>query len=526
MKFKNYISGIKNTLYVKKMQITAVLLLCFVTAMQVFDKFFLLKGREYAYWNSDKIANIFLFVAIVAIIALLIVSKYIINKNIAIHKLCLFCVLLLGMVYTIIFLPFTVPDEGTHFFTSYRISNYLLFDFDQWGNSNVIMRQSDVSFKVSSELSSNYYRTIKQQVALFSNDNTLVESSASANAASNAPFGYIVSAFAIAISRLLRLSPLLTFYMGRIANLVLYAFLTYLAIKKIPYGKMAIFAISILPMTLHLVGSYSYDFLAIAMAMLYVAQVLYMKEKDGYITVKDIVLCALWGIILAPTKIVYSPILLLVLIIPKEKFKNSSKFARLSKLIIVASGILVLLLIQGSRVLGSATSEVGGPEGGEIYSLSWILENPLDTVKIFVKSLLESTGHYINCMVGSSLAWFQINVSSLYYLPFYFVLGYCFLKRDTDTVKFSYSNRMLALFIIFVSVILVFASMFVAWTGVGSTTIAGVQGRYFLPILILLLMITLNKFAEVKQSSDKYIVIFVLFWHLVTVIEYFAASFV
>ena len=34
------------------------------------------------------------------------------------------------LVYAIIFIPGAVPDEGTHFFSAYRFSNYFLFHFE------------------------------------------------------------------------------------------------------------------------------------------------------------------------------------------------------------------------------------------------------------------------------------------------------------------------------------------------------------------------------------------------------------
>lgn len=431
------------------------------------------------------------------------------------------------MVYAIVFLPFTVPDEQVHFASAYKISNYFLLKFKQFGSEEIIMRASDVSFFSRSDIlqNANYYRTIQQQLSLFCQDRTLSTVNFP-TAEANAPFGYIASGFGIAFARIINLGPVPMFYFGRLTNILAYAGATYYAIKKIPCGKMAIFAVSVLPMTLHLLGSFSYDALAIAFAILYISQVVYMKNKETAITRKEILLSTLFGVALAPTKVVYAPILLFALIIPKEKFGEYKKSAWINKAIIILPGIFFLVALQGIALVNVATQEVGGSEKTELYTIGWALKNVTATIKIFIRTLFEKSEMYLTTLVGSSLGWFQINITIFFYLPFYMLMLYCFIKRDVETVEFNTNEKIWSLCLFVVVVLAVMSSMFFAWTPMGSGVIEGVQGRYFLPALLLLYPLTANKFVTAKQSGDKYIVIFVLFWHLFVAVEYFTRSFV
>lgn len=494
----------------------------------IFVNFFKLRARKFSYWNMEEISVMFLIFAIISCLVLLFMYVYFTNTNkISVHKIYLLCIIILGLAYMAIFLPFTVPDEPVHYFSAYRFSNYFLLNFEQAQQSEVIIRQSDYDFYTQigqTGLSAEYYHKINNNLYLFSKNSQLVNFSI--DIAHNAPFGYILSAIGISISRILNLSPLLTFYSGRIVNIISYALLTYLAIKRIPVGKMAVFAISTLPMTLHLISSYSYDFLPIAMAILWVSQVLYMYDKKYDIDSKDIFICVLFAIVLAPSKLVYLPLLLLVFIIPKENFKCSSKKSFLIKSGIVLAGVLVLLIVQWSSLVKTAVNDEIGWTGTPLYSLSWVLRNPFAAAKVITNTFFDKGEFYLKTLVGGSLGWFQINVPLYCYLPFFFILGYCFMRRDNEILEIKFSQKIIALIIAFATVFLILFSMFIAWTPINSPSIEGVQGRYFIPLLPIIYLLLRNKFITINSAADKYMIGFIMYWNLFAGIEYFVNSFI
>ena len=69
----------------------------------------------------------------------------------------------------------------------------------------------------------------------------------------------------------------------------------------------------------------------------------------------------------------------------------------------------------------------------------------------------------------------------------------------------------LIIFIILIVIILMSTSLYIQWTPLKNNTIYGIQGRYFLPLLMLVPIL----FDKIKLSpkidfSNKYILIFVV----------------
>jgi uncharacterized membrane protein len=178
----------------------------------------------------------------------------------------------------------------------------------------------------------------------------------------------------------------------------------------------------------------------------------------------------------------------------------------LIKCIIAGTGMLALGIIQVSRVLQYSTTTFEMNPGMENYSISWILDNPLKTVDIFAKSLLENGEFYLTTIVGSSLAWFQVDIPLPVYGGFLILLFVSALKQDKEAPSFKFSRKMITSVILLTSAALVMLSMFVASTWVGCETIVGVQGRYFLPLLPFVFWLIRNDRFTITPETGKNII--------------------
>ena len=489
-------------------------------------EFTTINQRQFAYLPSGVVAIVFLIIAIISMICVFLSYFWIVKKEADISKVYLFSIISLGLAYMIIFLPYIVPDEPVHYFSAYRISNYLTFNFKQIGTDALLIRQSDIDFytaKASTTQNADYFYSIFNELTLFSKNNSLVEYGV--EFVTNAPFGYIFSSLGIAIGRLMRLSPLLVFGLGRLFNLLSYAGMTWWAIKRIPYGKMAVFTICVLPMSLHLTASFSYDSQIVAFALMFVSQVLYMKEKAEPISYKDIILCAVLGIILAPSKLVYLPVVLLVFIIPKEKFGFSAKKVFFIKTAIFSIALIFMLVLQLQALLKTTSSSdlVWNEDGSR--SISWVLTNPIETINIYINTIFTKFDFYLNTLLGHALGWLNITIPTYCYVPFAGFLFYSFMKREGEISTVNFSNKLWIFLIVAASSFLLLTSMFLAWTPMSYNYIEGVQGRYFIPLLILVYLIIRNKSIVINKSADKYAMFLLLYWNLYVGIQYFVASF-
>lgn len=138
----------------------------------------------------------------------------------------------LGIVFCFIFPPATVPDEIHHFESSYLYANGL----STLGTRTLIVRADDAAF--ISGLSqiinqANYQSTLNHLVLFVTNtDPVSITTVASFPISSNPPQVRIAPALGILIGKILGLSSLLTFYLGRFFNLALYIVLVFWPIAQ------------------------------------------------------------------------------------------------------------------------------------------------------------------------------------------------------------------------------------------------------------------------------------------------------
>lgn len=472
-------------------------------------------------------AIIYLSVACLAIGALICGKRMILDSGAKPEKVFTLFMIFAGVLYTAVFLPFTAPDEPSHYLSAYRVSNYLTLNFDQFGEERLLIRKADYELFASlrsTQLSPEYYSGIANGFEMFVSG--AGASFIPAEFTCTAPFGYIASAFGIALGRMLHFGAIPTFYLGRMANLAVYILAVRFAIKRAPYGKTAFFVIASLPMAIHLVGSYSYDSSIIALALLFVSQVLYIREKPEKASVWDILLCALWAALLAPSKLVYFPLLFLVFLIPSDKLPVKKNTAMLIKSGVVALGAAILLLMQGSDLFFAFGSGKCTWTNGQLYSLGDLFGRPLNSLRVLLQTIAGKTDFYLASMTGSYMGWHQLIIPVFVWAPMLALLVASFLPTADDPHgSLNGKNRASALLIWVVSAAAIMAAMLLTWTPVGSSVIEGVQGRYFIPLLPLIFIALRGKRFTLPAGSGKYILYACVYVGLLMPFVYFGMVF-
>ena len=434
------------------------------------------------------------------------------RKKLELHKIAAIIMPVLALFYFLAFTPNTVPDELYHFASAYKVSNLIMFVKQPAEATLIPMRQSDIDFLSillpnsvdvkPYDFEQSYY--IVQKSADFFCKNATLGIYDSPSSIDNAPLCFVASGIGVTIARILNLGPVYVYYMGQLMNVIVTVAAFCFAIKITPVFKESFFVMGMLPMVLHEAASYSYDPIVFSAAVLFAALILRAVFGEGKLTVKDIVFMSILSAVIAPSKIVYFPLVFLAFFIPKEKI--AFKHPMLIKCIIAGTGMLALGIIQVSRVLQYSTTTFEMNPGMENYSISWILDNPLKTVDIFAKSLLENGEFYLTTIVGSSLAWFQVDIPLPVYGGFLILLFVSALKQDKEAPSFKFSRKMITSVILLTSAALVMLSMFVASTWVGCETIEGVQGRYFLPLLPFVFWLIRNDRFTITPETGKNII--------------------
>ena len=512
-----------------KRGLTLAVILVLMAAIGVFFTASLLRSTDETY-NLKAMALLWLGVDALAMLGLTAVWFLIARDKLSLEKAAVLLLAVLCLAYTAVFPPRSVPDENTHYYSAYRLSNYFLLKFDQAKTDALLIRESDLAFmeqQNTPDVHRASYYNVKNNFRLFDSSPTTAFDAPDAFA--NAPAGYVVSGIALALGRLVHLGSAPLFYFGRLTNAALFIFLTVWAMKKTPYGKMMLLTVAALPMTMHEAASFSYDCTALGLTFLFIATLLRLKECPGKAKIGEFILLTVTGMLLAPTKLVYTPLLFLIFLLPARVFGLTKKKAFFAKAGMVLAGVLALVLVQMGNLADTtqASHTLDYADGAPGYTLGWLLANPKTGAYVFLNTFLEQGSYFIETMFGSYFGWFQIHVPLWTVLPFEFLfLLSCFRRSNEPEQDLLFGEKLWTALLLAGSVFLTLLSMFLFWTPLNNPIILGVQGRYFLPLLPLVMLLVRGKKITVDASFDRWLAALLYVCQYVILNAAFALAFV
>ena len=313
---------------------------------------------------------------------------------------------------------------------------------------------------------------------------------------------YIPEVIGILIGKLITQTPILIAYFSRITNMIFCILIMYFAIKKIPFGKNILLLLSIIPIAIEGFTTSSPDGLTIAISALFVAYTFYVAfDKNKMCGTKETVILAIIGAIVSLCKIVYMPLIFLVLIIPKEKF-NSKKERIISMIIILSVGVILNLvwLLFGSIALFNTNTNTyaGTDQNGTLIKITTLLSNPLIYLQKMMYTLGLKFNQYFLSLFGGQLEWAEvIKIEIIPYIIFVIAIISAFSDEKLKTTFKKYQKIIMFLIVLIITA-LIFTSLYIQWSDNELPYIDGVQGRYFLPILPLILFLV----AGLKIKTD------------------------
>lgn len=450
---------------------------------------------------TDQHKILIFIVSIILEITLVILYYYMDKKKIAIHNKFLVSAIFLGTLYMLV-IPITrVPDEFNHFLRAYEISEGHLISKQ---DSETLHGGRELSTSFSDMQINNYEQLGKVLMEKQAGTNQFYYFS---NTSLYSPICYLPQTIGILLGKALNLPFTIQAYMGRIVNFMVYLAIMYLSIKYIPFKKNLILMVSLLPITIQESMSLSPDALTIAISIALISFVLYMKySKKGEMNNKEISLMIMLPLILALCKIVYVPLSLLLFLIPKEKFGTLKR----KKLIIIFTIILAIVinLFWTSQVSKFLDAHINNSSSRE--QISYILHNPFEYAKICFRTLDKHAEFYIFGLMGKFLSYYDVILYAPYIYASMALLCILLFGNSEKEKIFEIKSKVLMGIIFSSIVVLILTSIYVQWTSLKYKYIDGVQGRYFIPIILLLGLILSNKKIKVNMDmSNKFILLFI-----------------
>lgn len=390
-------------------------------------------------------------------------------------------------------------DEEYHFSHSYKLG---------FGNEVVVSPEVNYYFQATPILF--YPKTSEEYMSIDSKmkHSDIYNHEAAENKIQKTGFhklsdiGHIASAIGIKIGRLLHLPFNIVYMLGKLFNAMLYIIVTYLAIRHIKVGKRMLTAIALMPTPLFLASTYSYDATINAFAFLGFSYIFSeLAEPEKKISWKSFFIFMISVFIATSVKMVYAPLLLFLLTLPNEKFENKRQKYIMKYGVFILCFIVLVIMLMPVLVNPPTTGDSRGGATSYKGQMEYILSNPIRFARmigtllfefgithVYSESMMTSFAHYDGIALGGYLAFFMAFV----------------MLTDSSERRIVAKTKAFMAVIIILIICFIWSAMYISFTPVGSGTVNGVQGRYFLPLSLPSCLIINSSYVKCNITAKTY----------------------
>ena len=296
------------------------------------------------------------------------------------------------------------------------------------------------------------------------------------------------------LGRSWQLPALTVYYACRLIGLLSYIFLTWLAVRFVPFGKWILAILATSPVAILQAVTISADSISNGIAFLFIGGTLAIAQRKE-IRWKEWAFLAILFFILFWGKLNLVPLVILpFLVIRPSKFKM-----RYGYLILLVTALTLLLLeVVGWSLL--AYSELRTPPEGTdpVGQVKFIFTQPLAFIPILAKNVWMNSLSYMRGWVAIYGFDYWPVPSWTYYLYIASFVTALFAHANDEGPD---SRTRWGLLIVFaITYLATIVSLYITFNPVGFDLIDGVQGRYFTTVMPLLFL-TLAGFPFIKRMG-------------------------
>lgn len=420
--------------------------------------------------------------------------------------------LFFGSFFIVLTPPQKGPDEWSHFFRAYQVSNLRIIARHNsdggYGDllpkslskTDVLLTGDNVLHDPNTKAS---FAEARRFLFMKLNpwDRTEVNFTATAT---YSPVPYLAPALAMEPGKLLGLSPEALIYLGRIAGLAAWALLIFLAVRFTPVGKWAFVALALIPVSLFQASVISADGATNALAFLLVALTLRLWLRDRRISRGELAAYTLVAGLLALAKPTYALLAALVILIPRRNFGSFKRSTA------IKAGIIALCFILSAAwqwaVKPISTYGIAHPLDMTVLlspklQLQDMRANPQGSVLLIVDNVFTNAADSLYKSATSTLGSFDIDLPIWTMIWVWIVIGITLLSMAPYAAESESRlalKRLAVLGLIFLNLFLVLLGLYLTSTPVGWGIIYGEQGRYLIAFSGLLIPLALSRHPFLK----------------------------
>jgi uncharacterized membrane protein len=302
-----------------------------------------------------------------------------------------------------------------------------------------------------------------------------------ANTAIYPPWFYLPQAIAIDVGRAVGLPMIATLRSARLA--VSFTAIMVVAVALITAGRGVALAAAVLslPMTLALFAAAGQDGPLIATAALVASLLSNLSLRRGSWT--RWLVCGLALGAVGAARLPYIALAGLPVIVAWEGTDRTKG---------IAAGVLAALVALAWLHFGAGPVMFETHAGGTALSgaqMHFLLAHPTAIPRIALHTLATNSGPYWHEFVGV-LNWFDVPLPAWAYPSAGVILvAIVGLSCATGHSDLSWTSRALIAGVLVLTIGLIFGALYLTWTPRGALVVDGVQGRYFIPVALMAILL-------------------------------------
>lgn len=397
-------------------------------------------------------------------------------KDIPLHVFAFVAILLLGLLSIFIQPICNIPDENTHLARAEYLSEGHFFvekeaqEFDSILSIHELINNVGVTFPSTDFTDKNIDYTADKFWHI---------------AASNISLLYIPQAIGVSLAKILHLKVIWLLWLGRFFNLLAYTCLISIGIKIAPNLKNMLLFVALLPMSIQQAASLSPDALINGVAIFTVGVFIWLSKKSCITWLQFVIF---WGLCVLITVSKLNNICFggLILLLPEVKGETKSKFLLLRFLSILLIGLVGCFYYYCTLQIAPG-----------LYNQEYLIQNNVSSseqirfifsnfgywIKSYLYSLIKQLPEHIELL--NNFGWFEISCPVITIVMIFLFAKLCYSQKSEVPFWKRWYIILLVMGIYFITSF----ALYLGWTFVGATRTVGVQGRYFIPAITLMVLL-------------------------------------
>lgn len=400
------------------------------------------------------------------------------------ERVYLVIALIAVMGFAFITPPFQGPDEEAHYVRTQYIAHGYVIPIDVAHTTaslpksidkitNTTFYKDDLRGKTAEKYE--FYRT-QNALKIPLNDGQTYQPLMVAYS----PLPYFPAAIGVFLANLFNTNPLISLYIARLLLAITSVIIIFFAIKLIPHKKYLLVAVGLIPMLLFQQSVVTADSVSYALLVLFISYVLYLRQIENISRNQWLALGAISvGIILAkPLVFLFLPLVLLL-----AKRQNIKGITAITAACVIT--LLGWLMLTSPKTQVSVTPAL--PNGADNQKqLHELVSHPLRGLRVAWNSYMtpygdEQTRGVIG-VFGAADTYYPLWMSAGY-VALLGVLSVTNMEAKRSRIEKKWKVLAIVLCVGYFGAINL--ALYMGYTPVNFDIVYGVQGRYFLPILIV-----------------------------------------